>query len=117
MIFLLSCNAGSRQYANTANVQIEAKQAQGAAGSGSNVRRQSELEINLLCGLGSANCFLQTSDGNHKSYYVKKVNRDTLGWRAGILAGDKIIKVYTTQRRGWRLMPRWLQAKALFPAH
>lgn len=37
--------------------------------------------------------FLQTSDGRHKSYFVKKVNRDTLGWRAGILAGDRIIKV------------------------
>lgn len=36
---------------------------------------------------------LQTSDGRHKSYYVKKVNRDSLGWRAGILAGDRIIKV------------------------
>ena len=35
----------------------------------------------------------QTRDGRHKSYYVKKVNRDTLGWRAGILAGDRIIKV------------------------
>lgn len=51
--------------------------------------------------LTRARYFLQTGDGRHKSYYVKKVNRDSLGWRAGILAGDRIIKVDITCEQLW----------------
>ena len=49
--------------------------------------------VGTLASLAIEILFSQTSDGRHKSYYVKKVNRDTLGWRAGIQAGDRIIKV------------------------
>ena len=36
---------------------------------------------------------LQTSDGHPTSFHVKKVHPDTLGWKAGIQAGDRIVQV------------------------
>lgn len=36
---------------------------------------------------------LQTPEGRPLSFYVKKVNPDTLGWKAGIEAGDRIVQV------------------------
>ena len=35
----------------------------------------------------------QTPDGRPYSFYVKKVHPDTLGWKAGLQAEDRIIKV------------------------
>ena len=36
---------------------------------------------------------VQTPEGRPLSFYVKKVNPDTLGWKAGIEAGDRIVQV------------------------
>ena len=36
---------------------------------------------------------VQTPEGKPLSFYVKKVNPDTLGWKAGIEAGDRIVQV------------------------
>ena len=36
---------------------------------------------------------LQSGEGRTRVFYVKDVNPGTLAWRAGIQAGDKIIKV------------------------
>ena len=36
---------------------------------------------------------MQTPEGRPLSFYVKKVNPDTLGWKAGIEAGDRIVQV------------------------
>ena len=33
------------------------------------------------------------SDGRYRNFFVKKVNRDTLAWKAGIQPGDKIVQV------------------------
>ena len=38
---------------------------------------------------------VQTPEGRPLSFYVKKVNPDTLGWKAGIEAGDRIVQVST----------------------
>ena len=35
----------------------------------------------------------QTPDGRPKSFYVKEVHPDTLGWKAGVLSKDRIVQV------------------------
>lgn len=38
-------------------------------------------------------CNWQTADGRPRSFHVKKVHPDTLGWRAGLQALDRIVQV------------------------
>lgn len=37
--------------------------------------------------------YLQTFDGRPVDFHVKKVHQDTLGWRAGVKANDRIVQV------------------------
>ena len=43
------------------------------------------LLANVLC--------LQTTDGRPYNFFVKKVNPDTLAWKAGVQSGDMIVQV------------------------
>lgn len=42
---------------------------------------------------------LQTSDGRPVDFHVKKVHRDTLGWRAGVQTDDRIVQVRPKPRQ------------------
>ena len=37
--------------------------------------------------------YVQLPDGRYRNFFVKKVKRDTLAWKAGIQPGDKIVQV------------------------